>query len=461
MDYPQYLHSSDGEINMQAPKPNRNLSLFIGLWLGLTVAAGLGTFGVLYWAANNSGSASSVEPTAVSVISTDAPTPLPIPTTDGQPVNPVPSPVCEWLPVPASNFAYGIQVHALIPGVDSKPYMDMARYKLNLNWVKLQVRWQDIEKQSGQVDWNFLDNALEAACGNGLRVMLSVVAAPEWARANALPGSEAPPDDYNTLANFIISILQRHPGKVSAVEVWNEANLEREWNTPGGVNAGEFAQLVRVTSQAIKAVDPNIVIISGAPSPTGINCNGSWPTCAGGRPAVVDDATYLKQFIAAGGLNGTDCVGIHANGTNLPPDADAYNPPPDTGYNFKGPWTTPHYSWSLRSQVEKYVQVMQEAGNVKPLCMTEFGYASPSDGKFPPGYDYALDVDEKKQAEYLVAAINWMRDSGKVQMAFIFNLDYGPKGGDPVEDDNVIFSLLSKQGIPRPAFDAIAVMPKP
>jgi len=444
---------------MQAPKPHRNLSLFVGLWLGLTLVAGLGTFGVLYWAANNS--AAPTEPTAVVIVETP-PATLPTPTsapTVSQPISQ--GPACNWLPYPASDFGYGIQVHALIPGVDSMPYVTMARDKLGLQWVKLQVRWQDIETQPGQINWDFLDNALEATCANGLRVMLSVVAAPEWARANALPGNEAPPDDYQTFANFVIAILQRHPGKVEAVEVWNESNLEREWNTPNGVSAVEFAQLVQVASTAIKAVDPRVKIISGAPSPTGINCNGSWPACAGGRPAVVDDATYLTQFVAAGGLNYVDCVGIHANGTNLPPDADAYNPPPDTGFNFKGPWTTPHYSWSLRSQVEKYVQIMEAAGNVKPLCMTEFGYASPVDGKFPPGYDYALDVDEQKQAEYLVAALNWMRESGRVQLAFIFNLDYGPKGGDPLEDDNVIFSLLNKQGAPRPAFDAIGAMPKP
>jgi hypothetical protein len=54
-----------------------------------------------------------------------------------------------------------------------------------------------------------------------------------------------------------------------------------------------------------------------------------------------------------------------------------------------------------------------------------------------------------------------MRDSGYVKMAFLFNLDYGPLGGDPATDDNVLYSLLYKNGAPRPAFDAISAMPKP
>jgi len=70
-------------------------------------------------------------------------------------------------------------------------------------------------------------------------------------------------------------------------------------------------------------------------------------------------------------------------------------------------------------------------------------------------------VSEKQQGEFLVQAYNWMRDSGYVKMAFLFNLDYGPLGGDPATDDNVLYSLLYKNGAPRPAFDAISAMPKP
>ena len=33
-----------------SPRPQRNASLFIGLWLGLTLAAGLTVFGMIFWA---------------------------------------------------------------------------------------------------------------------------------------------------------------------------------------------------------------------------------------------------------------------------------------------------------------------------------------------------------------------------------------------------------------------------
>lgn len=115
----------------------------------------------------------------------------------------------------------------------------------------------------------------------------------------------------------------------------------------------------------------------------------------------------------------------------------------------------------MRSQVETYAKILQQAGSSLPQCMTEFGYASPLDGKFPPGYEFAADVSEQQQAEYLVSAYEYMRDSGQVKLAFLFNLDYGPLGGEPDQDDNTIFSIIGKGGIPRPAFEAIGRMEKP
>lgn len=435
----------------------------MGLWLGLTVAAGATIFGLFYWALSGNGEATTPPTTPLPTAETAQPptlTPAPI-QTGGE----TPTADCPYPPLAASGFAYGVQVHAVIPGIDNLDAMDAVRNKLHFQWIKLQVRWQDMESTQGEIQWVYLDNAIETACAKGLRVMLSIVTAPVWTLSNPLPapeGQAAPPDDFNQYARFVGQVIDRYRGHIEAIEVWNEANLEREWNSQGGVSAAEFARLLQVAYTAIKAKDPSIVVIAGAPAPTGINCNvGPFPAnCQPtGRPIIVDDATFLRQLVAAGGLNYADCMGTHANGSNLPPDTDAYNPPDQTGFTFLGPWSTPHYSWSLRSQIETYAEILEGTG--RKQCVTEFGYASPLNGQFPPGYEFAADVTEAEQAEYLVEAFEWMRNSGHVQMAFLFNFDYAPKGGDPSQDDNVIFSLVDKQGIPRPAFDAISTMAMP
>jgi len=452
---------------MTQPTPRRsrtNTSLLIGLWLGLTVTVGICVFAGLFWALGGFGKRAAPVATAPVLVITrlaPTPTPPPLPATLSVPTQVVKGPPpCSFRPKPASGFAYGIQSHVFVG--DNSFWLGVISEKLGFNWVKMQVRWYDLEKEPTGIFWDVLDSAMDQACKKGLRVMLSVVAAPVWTQANPLPadqGQEAPPDDPQKYADFLGKIIDRYPRRVGAIEVWNEENLEREWNTAAGVNPADFVSLLRTAYQAIKAKDPSIVVISGALSPTGINCDVSFPNCQpSGRPIVVDDVTYLNKFIAAGGLDYADCIGTHSNGTNLPPTSDGANPPPRDGYKFSGPWDNPHYSWALKSQVETYSAILNGR---KQQCVTEFGYASPVGGKFPPNFGFAQDVSEKQQGDYLVEAFNWMRDSGLVKMGFLFNLDYGPKGGDPAVDDNVLFSITNKNGTPRPAFDALSLMPKP
>jgi hypothetical protein len=52
-----------------------------------------------------------------------------------------------------------------------------------------------------------------------------------------------------------------------------------------------------------------------------------------------------------------------------------------------------------------------------------------------------------------------MHDSGDVWLAFLFNYDFGNKSGGPT-DDPVVYSIIDVDGVPRPAFGAVANMPK-
>jgi hypothetical protein len=439
-----------------APRNTSNLSLFIGLWLGLTLVAGLGIFALFYWASDDSrGSPTQPVVSSTGAVPTQPVAFVPTATPDGNAPPTQAAPACVYPALPASGFGYGIQSHIYEGQGDFDYWNDIIVYKLHLQWVKFQVRWDDMERTPGEVGWAFLDGAVNSACGKGVRVMLSIVAAPGWSQANPVPapeGQKAPPDNYQTYADFLGQVVDRYRGKVEAIEVWNEQNLEREWNTAAGVNAGEYVKLLQVAYTTIKSKDPTITVIAGALSPTGVNLDQA------GRTLVIDDATYLTQFVQAGGLAFADCIGTHSNGTNLPPTADGANPPPRAGQTFGGPWDNPHYSWALKSQVETYAQIIN---NQRPQCVTEFGYASAVNGQYPPIFGFAADVSEQQQADFIVQAYNWMRDSGMVKLSFLFNLDYGPKGGDPATDDNVIFSILSKGGTPRPAFDAISLMEKP
>ncbi|MBI4769996.1 MAG: hypothetical protein HY784_06170 [Chloroflexi bacterium] len=440
-------------------KLTRTQWVFLAGWGAVTLCVGLGTFAAILWATGAfdslraAGTTTPTETTTPATAPGQLPPPTLMPTTVAatQPE----ADTCGYPPLPASGFLYGIQMNPFIS--DNSYFMGIAN-NLKMSWIKAQIRWADLELTRGDFNWGALDNVLNTACEKKLRVLLSIVTAPAWTQAKP-PAGVAPPDDHQLYAGMVASIIRRYPGQVGAVEVWNEQNLEREWDTPEGISPEAYLRLLQATYAAVKDADPNVMVISGALSPTGINCTSSFPQCAPGpRVVVMDDARYLSQFVALGGLNYADCVGTHSNGTNLPPEADGANPPPKDGYTFTGPWDNPHYSWALASQVNTYWKIV---GGQKQLCVTEFGYASPVDGKFAPNFGFAADVTEQQQGEYLVRAFQWMQSSGKVTGAWLFNLDYGPKGGDPAEDNNVIFSLLYRDGTPRPAFSAIGDMAKP
>lgn len=361
------------------------------------------------------------------------------------------TPVPTITPRPVDNGAFqvGIQVETNPDPEVYKIWMTEVHDKLKLGWIKQQVRWKDVEPQPGQYDWTALDVSLKLAQQYGVKVMLSVVTAPDWARE---PGNQkldqvGPPGDPNTYANFLTVLLYRYPGQIQAVEVWNEMNIDREWASVYGLSAQKYVELLSTAYKAIKAVDPGIIVISGALSPTGVNDGVT----------VYDDFTYFDMLIQAGVLNWADCIGAHHNGYNIGPNVPWNNVPNDPTATFRGPFDNPNHSWSFYSTLNTYAQKIRQAGSDKKLCVTEFGWASTEGlGGFPQGFEFANDNTLAEQAQYLGEAIQLMKDWNFVWLAFIWNLNYGAQAGWNATNDNVPYSLLRPNWTPAPAYDVIA-----
>ncbi len=352
-------------------------------------------------------------------------------------------------PWPADTFGYGIQAHAVVG--DPAYTMDVVNNALGMDWVKVQLEWPLVQPGVDDRQWFFYDGVVEQANQQGLCLMFSVVGAPAWTRA---AGNEiGPPDDYNIYAAFLTEMLNRYPGQIHAVEAWNEQNLDREWQTPNGVSPEDYVQFLAIAYDAIKAVDPNVIVISGALAPTG---DGDWVRWA-------DDFAWMDRALAAGMLNYADCVGAHHNGYNIPPDVpfDQTGSLPEAQTAiFRGPFDNPHHSWSFRTTLDTYAAKIQAVDPNMKLCVTEFGWAS-SEGydAYPEGFEFAQDNTLEEQSTYLVQAYNQMRESGDVWLTFAFNFDFGNKGNGPT-DDPVPYSIVDGAGAPRPAFGALAAMEK-
>ena len=358
-------------------------------------------------------------------------------------------PLPPWSP---DDFGYGVQVHGNATVGDPAQVMDAVRHQLDLDWVKVQVQWWLVEPDPEDDQWFFYDGVIDEAHNNDLYLMLSVVGAPAWTRASG--GENGPPDDYSAYADFLTELIQRHPGKIDAIEVWNEQNLDREWTTANGISPEDYVAFLRVAYEAIKAQDPNIIVISGALAPTG---TGDWVKWA-------DDFEYLDRALAAGMLDYADCVGVHHNGYNIGPDVTfeaASGTAEAATAVFRGPFDNPHHSWSFKTTLDTYADKVQAVDPDMKLCVTEFGWAS-SEGydTFPTGFEFARDNTLQEQADFIVQAYQQMYNSGDVWLAFLFNFDFGNKGGGPT-DDPVPYSIVDTRGIPRPAFGAVAAMEKP
>jgi hypothetical protein len=226
------------------------------------------------------------------------------------------------------------------------------------------------------------------------------------------------------------NVAARYCGRLGAIEVWNEQNLQREWEG-FGLDPALYMDLLRRAYSSIKANCPSIIVVSGAPTP------------AGNSPVAIDDVDYLRGMYAHGLAQYSDAVGVHPSGFA--------NPPEFTVQDWQqGRYTAPashfdHRSFYFRSTMEEYRQVMVAHGDVnKRLWPTEFGWGSSSTPY--PGYEYEAYISESAQAQYIVRAFGMMRDWGWVGVAFLWNLNF-------TEGEMAAFRIVH-----RPAYDAIRAM---
>ncbi len=174
----------------------------------------------------------------------------------------------------------------------------------------------------------------------------------------------------------------------------------------------------------------------------------------------------MDLLIKAGMLNNADCVGAHHNGYNIGPNvtaADAPRDPKSRTAIFRGPFDNVNHSWSFNSTLSGYASRIKAAGSALKLCITEFGWPSMDgillNGKKAPapnGFGFAADNTLANQADYIDQAIDVMSNWGFVQLAFIWNLNYGAQSGWDPKNDNTPYSILGPNFQPRPVWNKIA-----
>src|SRR5258708_1207323 len=315
-------------MTIHGPRHRQQVRNFALIWTGVTLLVSALTFIAIYATtapasanrgippagivAQTSGTqdSTSVEAVALQVTATPAdntqPTQVPATQAPAQPSNSqatqpatqAAQPTATINPIQDKDFDLGIAVQDNPDPNTYKVWVDMVRNQLRLNWVKSQVIWRDVEVIKGKIDWTAMDVSINMMHYAGVKVMLSIAKAPNWARDKGAPTNkpgqyDGPPSNPQDYADFLTAVIKRYPGKINAIEVWNEVNLDREWSTaPQAIDAKRYVTLLTAAHDAIKALDPNIIVITAALSPTGADNTTNYK----------DDFRYMTELIAAGML---------------------------------------------------------------------------------------------------------------------------------------------------------------
>ena len=356
--------------------------------------------------------ATSIRPTPVP-ISTGFPTstPSPLPTSTRTPLptltpspspsptlTPVPSPTATPLPTWPSDFQLGAAVR------DTSANSELMAAS-GMRWVRY-LAWHG----------HPADSLIADAHSSGLRVLLTAVGDGERAYD---------PDYQEQFVAFLVSMAEQG---ADAIEVWNEPNIDRE---AAVVDPSRYTQLLCAAHTAVKAANPDTLIISAAPAPTG------W--FGGCTPTGCDDLPWLEGVAEAGAGECLDLVGARHTSGATSPDAKSGHPA-SAGY---------HHSWYFKGTVEAYSDAF---GGTRPLAFTSFGYlTSEGYGDMPAPFAWAKDIKIADQAAWIAEAVHMSFESEKVSMIIIWNLDETSWEGMDVRAG---YALIRQDGT-CPACDAL------
>lgn len=343
------------------------------------------------------------------------PPPAATPTIEPTPLPPTPVPrplVTNLLPIPVGGHVMQFSDKTV-----------SAMQTAGMTWMKWQIPFI-------VGDDSLLNVALDRinfAHQNGFNVLLSI-------KGDKDELAELGEDYYPLYANFVGRIAAFGPG---AIQVWNEQNLDREW-PEGKIDPRAYVELLRQAYEAIKAVDPSIMVITGAPAPTG--AEGVF-----GLGKVWNDDRYYLGMANAGAANYADCIGVHYNEGIVAPQQQGGDP------------RTPDYP-------TRYLPLMiQRAafpfrGQDIPLCFSELGYLSPEgfDTPLPSNFAWAANTSVQEQANWLRDAINIAASTTgtRVALLIVWNVDFDvyteddPQGG---------YAIIRPDGT-CPACEAIATL---
>jgi hypothetical protein len=304
-------------------------------------------------------------------------------------------------------------------------------------WQKTLFQWRYIEPKKGQFDWSEADRVVKASKAAGVKILARLDQQPDWARSTRVPNG--PPDNYQDFADFVTAFVTRYSssssiGRVNAVQMWNEQNLNIEW---GGAainqqQAQDYVQLLKAGYEAAKAADPSVTVVTGGVAQTGTDNDQARP-----------DDTYVQWMYDAGAKPYFDVLGAHGHGYKAPPNIspdEAESNPSYGGHRF-----------FVFRRVEDMRKIMEANGDGdKQIWLLEFGWTSDT---VHEAYAWHR-VSEDEKGDNLVGAYQWAAKNWAPWIG-VMCLWTMPDPSWTPQDEKFWWAILNPDGTPRPAYDRL------
>lgn len=134
---------------------------------------------------------------------------------------------------------------------------------LGVPWIRADLAWTNIQPDGeSQYLWERFDRVARAAQQRDLKVLATIGYTPQWARdAECMYENQTcPPASNARFAQFVTEAVTRYSAMgVHTWQIWNEPNISSFW--PGGADPERYAEMVKETSKAIRAVDPDAFVL--------------------------------------------------------------------------------------------------------------------------------------------------------------------------------------------------------
>ncbi|MGJ3237801.1 MAG: cellulase family glycosylhydrolase [Anaerolineae bacterium] len=312
---------------------------------------------------------------------------------------------------------------------------------LNVGWIKVQANWNFLQpdnRDQFNTAFSIFEAHVQRAHNEGYQVLVSIAKAPDWARGGVTE-EDGPPANLDDLAYFINFMFDRFGEQISAVEVWNEPNLAREWRGGDDWSGASYMRMFRVAYDTIRARNPNMPIITAGLAPTRAS-------------NTIDDRLFLQQMYDAG-LNDpyyqNIAVGIHPYGWGNAPDARCCDLSETFGWD-----DDPRFFFL--DTIEDYREIMVANGheNVQ-MWSTEFGWATWEGLQSEPPDQWMSYNTSEEQAEFTMRAFEIGMERDYLGPMFLWNLNFANEDLITERNEMVGYSIFVP-GLPiRPVYDAL------